>query len=173
MLNQEQIQKYSYKNLIGLIRFGELSSEDIDQICKLLQKKPMCEKQFYDLIYKQQKIQSNHYMKSTTQLEDKMKPTNIFNLSKDQLKQNLVLFIVIASTLLIADSSFAANDAFEGILTKATGWVSGSAGKLITFISLAMAGIMGVAGFPTRYVVGSLGTGLLLSSASGLVEMIF
>ena len=36
-----------------------------------------------------------------------------------------------------------------------------------------MAGIMGVAGFPAKYVVGALGTGLLLSSAEGIVNMIF
>lgn len=109
-----------------------------------------------------------------------MQKTSFFILKKpeNELKQNLLktyLFssAVITSVLLLPELGFAAGDAFDGILAKASGWVTGSAGKLITFISLAMAGIMGVAGFPTRYVVGALGTGLLLSSAGGLVDMIF
>lgn len=87
--------------------------------------------------------------------------------------QTIIIGALIASLFFLPEISFAADDAFKSILEKTTGWVGGSAGKLITFISLAMAGIMGVAGFPTKYVVGSLGTGLLLSSAGGIVEMIF
>ncbi len=94
-------------------------------------------------------------------------------LSEMKFKQYLAIGTIMASVFLVPELSFAADDAFQTILTKASGWVNGSAGKLITFISLAMAGIMGVAGFPTKYVVGSLGTGLLLSSANGIVDMIF
>ncbi len=90
-----------------------------------------------------------------------------------QCNKSLAVGVLIAAIFLLPELSFAAGDAFQDILTKAGGWVNGSAGKLITFISLAMAGIMGVAGFPTKYVVGSLGTGLLLSSANGIVDMIF
>jgi len=98
---------------------------------------------------------------------------NKFNFNHTQV---ITIGVLIASLFFLPEVSFAAGgnaDAFETIFTKASGWVGGSAGKLITFISLAMAGIMGVAGFPTKYVVGALGTGLLLSSANGIVEMMF
>ena len=95
---------------------------------------------------------------------------NKFNFNHTQA---ITIGVLAVSLFFLPEVSFAAEDAFQTILTKATGWVGGSAGKLVTFISLAMAGIMGVAGFPTKYVVGALGTGLLLSSASGIVEMIF
>lgn len=108
-----------------------------------------------------------------------MQPTNYIKTNKQTL-QNIIITIGLITTVLffLPEVSFAADagsnkDAFKTILEKATGWVGGSAGKLITFMSLAMAGIMGVAGFPTKYVVGALGTGLLLSSASGIVDMIF
>lgn len=85
----------------------------------------------------------------------------------------LITGVLITALFFLPEVSFAADDAFVSILDKTKGWVGGGAGKLITFISLAMAGIMGVAGFPTKYVVGSLGTGLLLSSAGGIVDMLF
>ena len=87
-------------------------------------------------------------------------------------KQYLVLAGVLAATSLIPELSFAA-DAFADIHTKVTGWIGGTAGKLITFICFAMAGIMGVAGFPTKYILGAMGTGLLLSSSGSLVNMLF
>ncbi len=76
--------------------------------------------------------------------------------------------------LILPQLSHAAGpDAFADILTKANGWVGGSAGKLITFSSLAIAGIMGIAGFPAKHVAGAVGVGLLLSSANSIVNMIF
>ncbi|MEK6733861.1 MAG: hypothetical protein AABY27_02005 [Pseudomonadota bacterium] len=87
-------------------------------------------------------------------------------------KQYLVLAGALAATCLIPELSFAA-DAFADIHTKVTGWIGGTAGKLITFICFAMAGIMGVAGFPTKYILGAMGTGLLLSSSGSLVNMLF
>ena len=103
-----------------------------------------------------------------------MKLQKIFKYVNDNQTVILATSVVVAAVIL-PEMAFAADekDAFKGILDKANGWVSGSAGKLITFSSLTMAGIMGVAGFPTRYVVGALGTGLLLSSASGIVNMLF
>ena len=106
------------------------------------------------------------------------KTTKLNNLNlNSKVKSNLTHIITIgfitSALFFLPEVSFAADDAFKTILDKTTGWVGGSAGKLVTFISLAMAGIMGVAGFPTKYVVGSLGTGLLLSSAGGIVDMIF
>ena len=83
---------------------------------------------------------------------------------------------ILVSAVAIPEICFAAgtgSDAFGDILTKASGWVGGSAGKLITFCSLAIAGIMGVAGFPAKQVIGALGVGLLLSSANSIVNMIF
>ena len=82
--------------------------------------------------------------------------------------------LVVGGACLLPEICFAAGeDAFAGILTKANGWVGGSAGKLITFSSLAIAGIMGVAGFPAKHVAGAVGVGLLLSSANSIVNMIF
>ena len=93
------------------------------------------------------------------------------NNHKTLIKTTLALICIMS---LIPELSFAAGeDAFGEILTKANGWVGGSAGKLITFSSLAIAGIMGVAGFPAKHVVGAVGVGLLLSSANSIVNMIF
>ena len=102
-----------------------------------------------------------------------MKITNLINNQK--LKQNLTVAGILTATMLLPELSFAAGgaDAFAGVHTKIAGWVSGGAGKLITFICFAMAGIMGVAGFPTKYILGAIGTGLLLSSSGSLVDMLF
>ncbi len=102
--------------------------------------------------------------------------TNILKkIDQNKAKQYLCLASILAVTMVLPDVSFAAGgaDAFAGIHTKITGWVSGTAGKLITFICFAMAGIMGVAGFPTKYILGAMGTGLLLSSSGSLVDMLF
>ena len=82
--------------------------------------------------------------------------------------------LAVGTVCLLPELCFAAGeDAFAAILTKANGWVGGSAGKLITFSSLAIAGVMGVAGFPAKQVAGAVGVGLLLSSANSVVNMIF
>ncbi len=93
----------------------------------------------------------------------------------DQRISTLTKIALIAgAACIIPEICFAAGeDAFAGILTKANSWVGGSAGKLITFSSLAIAGIMGVAGFPAKHVAGAVGVGLLLSSANSIVNMIF
>ncbi len=46
------INKLNYESLLGLLRYGELTSEDIDQICKEITERPLCEKQVYDLKFK-------------------------------------------------------------------------------------------------------------------------
>ena len=96
-------------------------------------------------------------------------------INNNKAKQYLCLASILAATALLPEISFAAGgaDAFADIHTKITGWVSGTAGKLVTFICFAMAGIMGVAGFPTKYILGAMGTGLLLSSSGSLVNMLF
>lgn len=96
-------------------------------------------------------------------------------INNNKAKQYLSLASILAATALLPEISFAAGgaDAFADIHTKITGWVSGTAGKLVTFICFAMAGIMGVAGFPTKYILGAMGTGLLLSSSGSLVNMLF
>ena len=94
----------------------------------------------------------------------------------DQKVATLTRIALIAGAVcIIPEISLAADntDAFAGILTKANSWVAGSAGKLITFSSLAIAGVMGVAGFPAKHVAGAVGVGLLLSSANSIVNMIF
>lgn len=102
--------------------------------------------------------------------------TNLIKpINNNKAKQYLGLAGILAATILLPELSFAAGgaDAFADIHTKITGWVSGTAGKLVTFICFAMAGIMGVAGFPTKYILGAMGTGLLLSSSGSLVNMLF
>lgn len=101
------------------------------------------------------------------------------NQHKASCAQLVITLVAVTATLsFIPEAAFAntsppSTDAFATIFTKVNSWVGGSAGKLITFISIVMAGIMGVMSFPARYIVGALGTGLLLSSASALVDMIF
>lgn len=99
-----------------------------------------------------------------------MKITNLINNQK--FKQHAAVISILVATILLPELSLA-NDAFADIHTKVTGWIGGTAGKLITFICFAMAGIMGVAGFPTKYILGAMGTGLLLSSSNSLVNMMF
>lgn len=99
-----------------------------------------------------------------------MKITNLINNHK--FKQHAAIVGILAASILLPELSFA-TDAFADIHTKVTGWIGGTAGKLITFICFAMAGIMGVAGFPTKYILGAMGTGLLLSSSNSLVNMMF
>lgn len=99
-----------------------------------------------------------------------MKITNLINNQK--FKQHTAVIGILAATMLLPELSFA-TDAFADIHTKVTGWIGGTAGKLITFVCFAMAGIMGVAGFPTKFILGAMGTGLLLSSSNSLVNMMF
>jgi len=88
--------------------------------------------------------------------------------------KTFVTVLALTAAISVPEICYAASaDAFAGILSKANAWVGGSAGKLITFCSLAIAGIMGVAGFPAKHVAGAVGVGLLLSSAGSIVEMIF
>ncbi len=105
----------------------------------------------------------------------KIKKMKIFNKIKNtNLSTVTTIACVGGIMLMLPQLSFAAGpDAFAEILTKANGWVGGSAGKLITFSSLAIAGIMGIAGFPAKHVAGAVGVGLLLSSANSIVNMIF
>ncbi len=101
--------------------------------------------------------------------------TNSTITSNNKATQYVALAAILAATLVLPEISFAAGsaDAFVDIHNKLNGWVNGTAGKLITFICFAMAGIMGVAGFPTKYILGAMGTGLLLSSSGSLVNMLF
>jgi type IV secretory pathway VirB2 component (pilin) len=86
-----------------------------------------------------------------------------------------VAAVVVACTVL-PELGMAADtdaDAFAIINNKIQGWVTGSAGKLITFMSIVMAGVMGVAGFPVKFMIGAIGLGLMLASASTIVDMLF
>jgi type IV secretory pathway VirB2 component (pilin) len=67
----------------------------------------------------------------------------------------------------------AGKDAFSEVYTKLSGWIGGSAGKVITIIAIFIAGLMGALGFSGRHVAGALGVGLLLSLATTVVDMIF
>lgn len=88
------------------------------------------------------------------------------------------IFIVLACILLIHSLTpelalAAGKDAFSEVYSKLSGWVGGSAGKVITIIAIAIAGLMGALGFSGRHVAGALGVGLLLSLATTVVDMIF
>jgi hypothetical protein len=77
--------------------------------------------------------------------------------------------------LLIPESAYAAdtNDAFAKVYETLSGWIGGSAGKLITLAAALIAGAMGVLGFSGRAAIGVLGVGLLLSTSTTVVNMIF
>jgi type IV secretory pathway VirB2 component (pilin) len=85
--------------------------------------------------------------------------------------------IALISMLLIPEIGLAAEtkgvDAFQDAFDKITGWITGSAGKLITIISIVIAGAIGIAGFPWKYVLGSFGVGMLLASSVTIVNMLF
>ena len=98
---------------------------------------------------------------------------SIYHKNKKSLATTAALIVFAVATPEMCFAAGTGTDAFGDILAKATGWIGGSAGKLITFCSLAVAGIMGVAGFPAKQVLGALGVGLLLSSANSIVNMIF
>lgn len=83
----------------------------------------------------------------------------------------LVTDIALSNT---ANSQNTANsDAFLTVYEKIKSWTTGGVGKLITMLSLVMAAIGGVMGFPVRYIAGAIGVGLLLASASSIVDMLF
>jgi len=90
-------------------------------------------------------------------------------------KSFVALAVVSAGLCILPELASAAvsTDAFDTALTKIAGWTSGSAGKLITFISLIGAAVMGVLGFSGRAIMGAIGIGVLLSTAKAIVEMIF
>lgn len=105
----------------------------------------------------------------------KSKGLKLRTLTNQRVATLTKIALVVGTVCILPEISFAADkvDAFAGILEKANGWVGGSAGKLITFSSLAIAGVMGVAGFPAKHIAGAVGVGLLLSSANSIVNMIF
>jgi hypothetical protein len=64
------------------------------------------------------------------------------NKQNKKVDQKTLIYTTTAVALAIGfipEFSFAATDAFGDILTKANEWVGGSAGKLVTFTSLAIA----------------------------------
>lgn len=110
-----------------------------------------------------------------TEITRKTKGLTLRALSDQRISPLAKTALIVGAVCIIPEMSFASGgeDAFAGILAKANSWVGGSAGKLITFSSLAIAGVMGVAGFPAKHVAGAVGVGLLLSSANSIVNMIF
>lgn len=49
MIKQKPLEKEHYESLIGMIRYGECRSEEIDKICKYALSRPADEKKFFDL----------------------------------------------------------------------------------------------------------------------------
>lgn len=114
-----------------------------------------------------------------------MKKATQLKVEGTQSKAEYERFIIV-STFIVAIPAFmpelamaadtpaaGGTDAFAAIHGKISGWVKGSAGKLITLISVIMAGVMGVAGFPVKFIIGALGLGLMLASADTIVNMLF
>jgi hypothetical protein len=52
MLNNSQLKNFSYESLVLLIRYGELSFEEIDQVDRLSAHRPAHEKTLFNLIEK-------------------------------------------------------------------------------------------------------------------------
>ena len=98
----------------------------------------------------------------------------IRNLCANALLVFALVFLLV-SICLLPEYAYAAQavDAFEEVHKKLNGWVSGSFGKLITFISLVLSGVLGAMGFPARHVLGAIGVGLILASANSLVGFLF
>lgn len=101
------------------------------------------------------------------------KPNHPIN--NNHAKTFAMLGLLTAAGFLIPESAYAAdaNDAFAKVYETLSGWIGGSAGKVITLIAVSIAGVMGALGFSARYVFGALGVGLLLSMATTVVNMIF
>jgi len=100
--------------------------------------------------------------------------TTFTHLNNNKRTRILILLTFTIIVLLLPEMALAAGkDAFAEVYTKLSGWVGGSAGKVITIIAIGLAGLMGALGFSGRHVVGALGVGLLLSLATTVVDMIF
>jgi hypothetical protein len=100
------------------------------------------------------------------------KPNHLIN--NNYAKTFAMLGLLTSAGFMISEPAYAeAPDAFSAVYTKLSGWIGGSAGKVITIIAISIAGLMGALGFSGRHVVGALGVGLLLSMATTVVNMIF
>lgn len=95
------------------------------------------------------------------------------NINEQTVRTIASYTVMVGGLILISQNVLAADDAFGLVHTKVHGWVSGTFGKLITFISLITGLIMGIAGFPGRHILGAMGIGLVLSSANAIVNMLF
>ncbi|KIE04250.1 hypothetical protein NF27_IP00180 [Candidatus Jidaibacter acanthamoeba] len=83
--------------------------------------------------------------------------------------------VALVAMLFVPEIGLAADnvDAFKSMFDKIAGWITGSAGKLITVIAIAVAAFIGVLGFSMKYVLGSFGVGLLLAFSVSIVNMLF
>lgn len=93
-------------------------------------------------------------------------------------KQNLktITILGIGAMLLVPELAFAAGtevDVFQKWYDKISGWATGSAGKLITILSILVAGAMGILGFSGKAALGVFAVGMLLASSVTVVNMLF
>ena len=93
-------------------------------------------------------------------------------ISNNHIRTFTALGLLTVIGFFISEPAYA-DDAFEKVYEKLADWIGGGAGKVITLISIGIAGIMGALGFSGRHVAGALGVGLLLSLATSIVDMIF
>lgn len=105
---------------------------------------------------------------------------NSLTKSKEKLKrilnkENLIVAGFSLGITLLGSEVFAADDkdAFLAVYNKVSGWTTGSLGKMVTILSLSMAALGGVLGFPFRYIAGAFGVGLIMSMSSSVVGMLF
>ncbi len=109
----------------------------------------------------------------------KLKPTiSNHGKPKEARAREFAIILLISSIVLFAPESFAANaggetGAFADIYGKISGWASGTAGKLITLVTLLFGAVGGVLGFNPRLVFGCIGVGLMLSFSKAIVEVLF
>jgi hypothetical protein len=99
---------------------------------------------------------------------------------KEIRTKELAIVLLIASVILFAPESFAqgatqagTKDAFLTVYDKLSGWTQGTAGKLITLVTLLFGAVGGVLGFNSRIVFGAIGVGLLLATSTSFVDILF
>ena len=60
MIISTELAQQKYESLIGMIRYCELCSQDLDLICRYAVRRPTIEKEFFDLLEKQKRTKTTY-----------------------------------------------------------------------------------------------------------------
>jgi hypothetical protein len=58
MIISTELAQQKYESLIGMIRYCELCSQDLDLICKYAVRRPTIEKEFFDFFERQRQMKN-------------------------------------------------------------------------------------------------------------------